>query len=96
VAANWLALSGAHDLLDLESQRIAHPISKVIIHEGFDLNTFDNDIALLKLSQPVSWNRVRSPICLPPQDYEIPGGTQCVITGWGVASRNLLKHPNYF
>jgi prostatin (serine protease 8) len=85
VAANWLVLTGAHDLLSVESSRLAHSVSDLILHEDFNLDTFDSDVALIRLTSPVTWSPAVSPVCLPPPDYEVPPGTQCIITGWGVA-----------
>ncbi|XP_067672660.1 chymotrypsinogen 2-like [Haliotis asinina] len=52
---------------------------------GFD---FTDDIALIKLDQPVDFSDVISPLCLPDAsvdaDVEIKSGTECVVTGWGV------------
>jgi hypothetical protein len=42
---------------------------------------FDNDIALLKFHQPVSYSSSVKPICLP-SNTEIDK-TVCAITGWG-------------
>ena len=84
-AENWLVLTSAHDLLSVESTRLAHSVSHVLLHQDFNLDTFDSDIALIRLNSPVSWGPAVSPVCLPPPDYDVPPGTQCVITGWGVA-----------
>jgi len=84
-AKNWLVLTGAHDLLALEPYRVAHTVAKVFLHPDFNLDTFDSDVALLRLNSPVSWSSTVSPVCLPPPDYEFHSATQCVITGWGVA-----------
>jgi secreted trypsin-like serine protease len=77
--------SGAHDLLRFEPTRTMFTVAQVILHEHFDVNTFDNDIALLRLTRPISWSRNQSPVCLPPHNSEIPPGTLCTITGWGVS-----------
>jgi len=91
VPGNWLVLSGAHDLLSVETSRVAHSIAEIIIHEHFNLDTFDNDIALLKLTSPIQWGPGVSPVCLPSPDYEFQGGYQCIITGWGVASKSRCR-----
>lgn len=85
--ANWFVLAGAHDLLQLESSRAVHAVSRIIIHERFDLSTFNNDIALLRLTVPVQFNARMSPVCLPPPNSVLPEGTRCVIVGWGVAGK---------
>jgi len=88
-ARNWLVLTGAHDLLALEPHRVAHTVGRVFLHPDFNLDTFDSDVALLRLNSPVSWSSTVSPVCLPPPDYEFHATTQCVITGWGVAGRPI-------
>ena len=90
-ARNWLVLTGAHDLLALEPHRVAHTVAKVFLHPDFNLDTFDSDIALLRLNSPVSWSSTVSPVCLPPPDYQFHSSTQCVITGWGVAGRTHFQ-----
>lgn len=59
-------------------------IGKVIIHDQFEPETFDNDIALIKLEQPVSLE-VHTPACLPSTKFfkDIPGGTEVWVAGWG-------------
>jgi len=91
-AKNWLVLTGAHDLLALESHRVAHTVAKVFLHPDFNLDTFDSDVALLRLNTPVTWSSTVSPVCLPPPDYEFQSTTQCVITGWGVAGQTSSSH----
>jgi len=90
-AKNWLVLTGAHDLLALEPNRVAHTVAKVFLHPDFNLDTFDSDVALLRLNTPVTWSSTVSPVCLPPPDYEFQSTTQCIITGWGVAGKTLIS-----
>jgi len=101
-ARNWLVLTGAHDLLALEPFRVAHTVSKVFLHPDFNLDTFDSDVALLRLNSPVTWSSTVSPVCMPPPDYEFQSSSsQCVITGWGVAGQTLThsspsRRPRFF
>ena len=39
----------------------------------------DNDIALLRLKQPVFFNKFMSPVCLPEDDYAV--GEKCFVSG---------------
>ncbi|VEN60340.1 unnamed protein product [Callosobruchus maculatus] len=61
-----------------------------IPHEDYDRATLSNDIALMKLSSPVRFNRYVRPICLPSDatagDGFInapPAGEICTTVGWG-------------
>lgn len=51
-------------------------------HVDFDSTTYDNDIAVLKLQQPVLFNSYIWPVCMPPtgDTYE---GYVAVVIGWG-------------
>ncbi|KAI5625471.1 coagulation factor IX-like [Silurus asotus] len=85
-------------LLDVGEQRIK--VEKVIVHPHFHEYTFDSDIALLYLAQPVMFSTVVSPVCLPnthlAKRLERPG-EYGLVTGWGAtkylgrSSRYLLK-----
>lgn len=71
----------------MEQNRFA---SVVIPHETYSKRTLKNDIALIKLSKPVRFNRYVRPICLPSEmtagDDFLQGpkaNTICVTVGWG-------------
>ncbi|ERL86503.1 proclotting enzyme-like [Dendroctonus ponderosae] len=58
-------------------------IRSVRKHEHFDLATYNNDIAILELDLPVSFNEKMNPVCLPsnsPLDYT---GRVGIVAGWG-------------
>ncbi len=58
-------------------------IDLVISHEQYGASSgMDNDIMLLKLSQPVDLNEGVSPVCLPDASDYNPG-QHCYTTGWG-------------
>lgn len=83
---------------DKGEQRIK--VEKVIIHPHFHEYTFDSDIALLYLAEPVVFSSVVSPVCLPnahlASRLERPGENG-LVSGWGAtqyfghSSRFLLK-----
>ncbi|KAK8390964.1 hypothetical protein O3P69_016961 [Scylla paramamosain] len=60
-------------------------IEEVIVHEGYDDQTMDNDIALLKLETPIVFSNKIAPICLPS-----PGSlfesVFATVSGWGTLS----------
>ncbi|XP_069125275.1 trypsin-like [Argopecten irradians] len=53
----------------------------ILVHPSFDLDTLDNDIALVRLNQPVRFNEHVKHVCLIGRDAQ--GTDNCVITGWG-------------
>ncbi|KAF4092944.1 hypothetical protein AMELA_G00025950 [Ameiurus melas] len=64
--------------------------SNIIIHQGYDHTTNDNDIALVQLSSSVNLNDYVMPVCLAASSSSFPGGTNAWVTGWGsIGSMNL-------
>ena len=42
------------------------------MHEMYDKDTLENDIAILKLSRSLIFNKYVQPACLPEKDYNYP------------------------
>lgn len=59
-------------------------ISKKIEHEKYDQKTERNDIALLSMDRPISYNKYIQPACLPRKTADVTLMTDCYIAGWGV------------
>lgn len=49
-----------------------------------------NDIALIKLSSPVSFSDTIMPACLPERGFILPHRAPCYVTGWGRLSSESL------
>ncbi|XP_036009720.1 tissue-type plasminogen activator isoform X2 [Mus musculus] len=62
-------------------------IEKYIVHEEFDDDTYDNDIALLQLrSQSKQCAQESSSVgtaCLPDPNLQLPDWTECELSGYG-------------
>ncbi|KAK3568296.1 hypothetical protein QTP86_003143 [Hemibagrus guttatus] len=58
-------------------------VEKIIYHGRYRPKGLDYDIALLKLSQPLTFNGYIEPICLPNFGEEFEDGKICWISGWG-------------
>nr|ABY89666.1 kallikrein toxin Var14 [Varanus komodoensis] len=56
---------------------------------GFD--AISNDIMLMKLSSPVTYNEHIASIALP--DHDAPMGTECTIMGWGLTGATNGSYP---
>lgn len=65
---------GDHDqFITTETQAIMRAVSAIIRHRNFDSNTYNHDIALLKLRKPVTFSKTIKPVCLP-RDNDDPAG----------------------
>ncbi|CAF0790987.1 unnamed protein product [Brachionus calyciflorus] len=75
------AYLGAHDLSKTSSSS-GISVSKIIGHPSYNTDTLKNDIALMKLEKPVTFNDKIQPACLPANNYAQPGRV-AMVTGWG-------------
>ncbi|XP_006870918.1 PREDICTED: transmembrane protease serine 2 [Chrysochloris asiatica] len=58
-------------------------IQKVISHPNYDSKTKNNDVALMKLQTPLTFNDRIRPVCLPNPDLMLKPTQTCWISGWG-------------
>jgi secreted trypsin-like serine protease len=75
-------VAGAHNIAISEPSQQTRGVVQVIPHEAYDSGTSNNDIALLKLSQPVSLTSRVALISLNTQN-NLAAGTLATVTGWG-------------
>eukprot|EP00071_Canis_lupus_P042378 XP_022275935.1 testisin-like isoform X1 [Canis lupus familiaris] len=70
-------------------------VKDIIIYPQFE-GTSLNDIALLKLSSSVTYNKYIQPICVMISSSKFQNQTNCWVTGWGDIQENqgvqLLNH----
>lgn len=77
---------GDHDqttIKDAEAKMRA--VSAIIRHRSFDSNTYNHDIALLKLRKPIQFTKNIMPVCLPVDNAD-PSGKTGIAVGWGRVS----------
>ncbi|GMT13962.1 hypothetical protein PFISCL1PPCAC_5259, partial [Pristionchus fissidentatus] len=65
-------------------KKIIYFVETAFSHPHYENET--NDIALLKLEEPLSFDETVSPICLPHKDQSIPSDGQAVIVGYGTSN----------
>merc|ERR1712048_54839 len=65
-------------------------VELIIPHDGWDAETLENDIAMLKLRTPIKFTRTVQPACLPTSQEDAPvvdpeknQNFKCYISGWG-------------
>ncbi|XP_077863476.1 atrial natriuretic peptide-converting enzyme-like [Saccoglossus kowalevskii] len=70
------------------SSKQTRTISTFYIHPEYNYRTYVNDIALLKLTSPVTYtDRVR-PACIALEDIVLPAGRLGYIAGWGITEED--------
>jgi secreted trypsin-like serine protease len=69
--------------VDLRSGGQQYAVAEIFSHERFDSVTFDNDIALLRLTTPVTTGGSISVIRTTEETSLLPVGRQLRVSGWG-------------
>ncbi|KAJ7320600.1 hypothetical protein JRQ81_020111 [Phrynocephalus forsythii] len=107
IITSWWILTAAHCVYDLylpnawsvhvgfvileENAVNPYVVDKIIYHNNYKPKTMKNDIALIKLANPLALNGLVEPICLPNFGEHFPEGKMCWISGWGANLTFVLK-----
>ncbi|XP_050344604.1 transmembrane protease serine 9-like, partial [Nymphalis io] len=86
------AILGAHSLYDrYENGRRLITVEEFIVHPDWDQNTFENDLALLKLANIIQTSDTISVVRLPYLSTVSSNfaGLGAITSGWGIASEGI-------
>lgn len=70
---------GEYDFTKPSDSRQEIAVDTIFMHEKFDLPTYTNDVALIRLKKKVTFNDRISPICLPPANTVMDGHSAYVV-----------------
>lgn len=64
------------------TEKFHFQVERIIKHPRYSQTNFDNDIALVKLTEPLKFEGVLNPVCLavPKKSFT---GDDGIVTGWG-------------
>ncbi|XP_033943248.1 chymotrypsin-like elastase family member 2A [Pseudochaenichthys georgianus] len=80
---NYSVELGKHSLKTTEEGSITRSAATIISHDDYNTMLSRNDIALIKLSSPVTFSDTVMPACLPARGVVLPHGAPCYVSGWG-------------
>ncbi|XP_028319873.1 transmembrane protease serine 4-like isoform X2 [Gouania willdenowi] len=63
-------------------------VDRVILNGNYDAAKNDYDIAMMRLSSPITVGVSHKPVCLPPNAFGPAAGSSLVVTGWGYLQEN--------
>ena len=78
--SSMAVLLGEHNIGDEEYTRV--DIAEVLDHPDYNSDTLDNDYAILRLANNVSFTNKVSPACLPAEVSATYAGVLATVTGW--------------
>ncbi|KAG8445060.1 hypothetical protein GDO86_009995 [Hymenochirus boettgeri] len=82
---------GLHNVQS-KTDAVNRTLEKIILHEMFDPESYNNDIALIKLKEKVTMHQYVMPVCLPHLEHELEGpqpNTLGLVAGWGITNPNI-------
>ena len=66
---------GDHDqFVTTDGQAVMRFVGQIIRHRNFDTESYNHDLALLKLKRPVVFSKTIRPVCLPQIGKDISYG----------------------
>ncbi|XP_074647517.1 transmembrane protease serine 9-like [Tubulanus polymorphus] len=88
---NFKVLLGRHRLTVAEASGITVGVQRIFRHPSYKGDTIENDVAMLRLSAPVTFTPAIIPVCLPPRPasalapppFALPTGADLALSGWG-------------
>ncbi|KAK8741486.1 hypothetical protein OTU49_002240, partial [Cherax quadricarinatus] len=72
-----------HDLTVHDQHEMEIRVKHIFEYPDYDPETFEHDLALLKLPREVPYNKYIRSACLPGRATPPPARSKCVIAGWG-------------
>ncbi|XP_056392700.1 transmembrane protease serine 9-like [Hyla sarda] len=93
--SRYYVLLGAYQLQLKNFNEALYSLSDVRISTQYiNSKGIQGDIALLKLSVPVTYTNYIRPICLPSSSLSFPTGMDCWVSGWGdIGYNGDLAYP---
>lgn len=87
---------GIYDLRRIESSTGSSAVAEITLHPDWDplVNSYDADIALLRLNKPVEYSKQIKPICLWPNRSDFARGTVVSWTDAGEDDPGYWNHDH--
>ncbi|XP_062381591.1 serine protease 27-like [Sardina pilchardus] len=79
----WTVKLGRHTQQDSSEHATSRDVAMIVLHPEWDRNTFHHNVALVRLSSPVSFTNYIRPVCLADKNSTFLNGTDSWVSGWG-------------
>jgi len=91
-AGSILVTAGAQNLYDYEPSQVKVTSTDFFEHPDWNPYLIQNDLALIHLPEPLTFNDAIAPVCLPKRSSpELQVGDMMTATGWGKTSDSIFE-----
>ncbi|KAI4465915.1 chymotrypsin-related [Holotrichia oblita] len=93
-ASQFTLYFGGITLDNFESGREQRVTTTAIVHPGYSSATLNNDIALIRIDNPIQFNDRIQPISMPARGDVTGAGVTVTVSGWGRTSDTIPSISN--
>ncbi|XP_039375461.1 acrosin-like isoform X1 [Mauremys reevesii] len=91
VLARWRIVIGISELSHLSDLVQIRSVHRAVLHQEYNPRKETNDIALIQLDRPVTFDDLTQPACLPSALMAVTTFSPCYISGWGTTTQNTVQ-----
>ncbi|XP_038272245.1 acrosin-like [Dermochelys coriacea] len=94
VLARWRIVIGISELSHLSDLVQIRSVHRAVLHQEYNPRKETNDIALIQLDRPVTFDDLTQPACLPSALMAVTTFSPCYISGWGTTTQNTVDNAD--
>ncbi|KAM3917754.1 serine protease 33-like [Leptodactylus fuscus] len=92
--SDFTVVLGEYQLQITSKHQLMSSVQNIIVNSLFSGPGTPGDIALIKLSSPITFTEYILPVCVPTSSMSFSTGTKCWVTGWGnIGTDVILPYP---
>jgi secreted trypsin-like serine protease len=84
--SGYTVVLGDHNRTTSEGTEQFRTVAQIIVHPSYNASTYNNDLALFKLSSAVTLNSRVQLVTLERSNTGLTAGVSTIVTGWGTTS----------
>ncbi|XP_063788543.1 serine protease 33-like [Pseudophryne corroboree] len=84
---------GSYQQSVYNSHEVTSEVRTIIINSTFSGTGTAGDIALVRLSSPLTFTSFIQPVCVPSPSLNFSSGMECWVTGWGTTASGVSLSP---